>query len=124
MTTASIGTTLACAAGLNVAFAVSMLLQKAENPLRYASWTVCWALVLATFVVGGTEVWRRARLELLLCGATIIAILASALLASITPEMQTILLVLVVILATAFIGTMLVRLIPALLRESTRVLKE
>ena len=104
------GWRLALAGAINVAFAASVLLQSRGDGLQYTAWAVLAVLLATAFLTVRRATWRVARLELVLAGSTVLAILTSQLLLDVLPfGVRLALLVLVGVLGTSFIAVTLVR---------------
>lgn len=113
------GRNLTLVGAVNAGFGGSILLWDSTVGWRYPALGVLAILVLTALAMTPREAWRRARLELLLAGATILAIWVSYFLTDIPVVVQNALLVLVGVLATAFVATMLVRTV-GMLRAASR----
>ena len=83
----------------------------AGSSVSYALYAIAGVLLLLAFTTVSREVWRRMRLELVLFGATVVAILASASLTNLPAGVDWVLLMLVVVLAATSISVSVVRAI-------------
>jgi hypothetical protein len=117
LTWRSIGKRMALIGMTQATYAAGLLLGN-NVILMYLAWILLAALIIANIMTTTRASWRQIRIEVLLAAATIIAMGASYLVTDVSSVVQNALLVIVVMTAIAFIGSMVFHGIPLLVRET------
>ena len=106
--------------GITVATAAATFLSGNNIILMSAGSILVAALIVANTGTTTRATWRRVRVEMSLAAATILTMVASYVLTGVSAGVQSALLVLVVLTAMAFIGSVVFHGIPMLIRDASR----
>ena len=113
----SVGKRLTLVGGILVTYAAGVLLGS-NAILMDTARALLACLIVVNVAASPPGVWRQVRIEVLLAAATILAMVASSVVTGVSGAIQTALLVLVVVTAIAFIGSMVFHGVPRLVRRT------